>query len=112
MRRRRLPVPCVQTDRRVLKQGEALTFRPHHGVAGHGSARGCNVRNAVVNEADARRLVEQLALCWGASLCLRHEPEIADAYIRSRLDGDWGSEFGTLSSNVNLGFLSRRACPV
>ena len=48
-------MPCVQTDRRVLKQGEALTFRPHHGVAGHGSARGCNVRNAVVNEADARR---------------------------------------------------------
>ena len=65
-----------------------------------------------VDEADARRLVEQLALCWGASLCLRHEPEIADAYIRSRLDGDWGSEFGTLSSNVNLGCLSRRACPV
>jgi putative acyl-CoA dehydrogenase len=65
-----------------------------------------------VDEADARRLVERLALCWGASLCLRHEPEIADAYIRSRLDGDWGSEFGTLSSNVNLGCISRRACPV
>ena len=65
-----------------------------------------------VDEADARRLVEQLALCWGASLCLRHEPEIADAYIRSRLDGDWGSEFGTLSSNVRLDHLARRACAV
>ena len=65
-----------------------------------------------IDEADARRLVEQLALCWGASLCLRHEPEIADAYIRSRLDGDWGSEFGTLSPNVNLGCLAQRACPV
>ena len=65
-----------------------------------------------VDEADARRLVEQLALCWGASLCLRHEPEIADAYIRSRLDGDWGSEFGTLSSNLRLDRLARRACAV
>jgi putative acyl-CoA dehydrogenase len=65
-----------------------------------------------IDEADARRLVEQLALCWGASLCLRHEPASAEAYIRSRLDGDWGSEFGTLSSNVNLGYISRRACPV
>lgn len=62
-----------------------------------------------VDEADARRLVEQLALCWGASLCLRHETEIADAYIHSRLNGDWGSEFGTLSSNLNLGCIARRA---
>ena len=62
-----------------------------------------------VDEADARRLVEQLALCWGASLCLRHETAIADAYIHSRLNGDWGSEFGTLSSNLNLGCIARRA---
>jgi putative acyl-CoA dehydrogenase len=62
-----------------------------------------------VDEADARRLVEQLALCWGASLCLRHETEIADAYIHSRLNGDWGSEFGTLSSNLSLGCIARRA---
>jgi putative acyl-CoA dehydrogenase len=62
-----------------------------------------------VDEADARRLVEQLALCWGASLCLLHETDIADAYILSRLNGDWGSEFGTLSSNLNLGCIARRA---
>jgi putative acyl-CoA dehydrogenase len=62
-------------------------------------------------EADARRLVERLAVLWGASLCLRHEPTIADAYIRSRLDGDWGSEFGTLSSHVDLVALASRAVP-
>ena len=62
-----------------------------------------------VDEADARRLVEQLALCWGASLCLLHETDIADAYILSRLNGDWSSEFGTLSSNLNLGCIARRA---
>ena len=64
-----------------------------------------------IEEAEARRLVEQLAVCWGASLCLRHEPAIADAYVRSRLDGDWGAEFGTLSSQLDLAGLARRACP-
>lgn len=63
-------------------------------------------------EVQARRLVEQLAVCWGASLCLRHEPTIADAYVRSRLDGDWGTEFGTLSVQLDVDGLSRRARPV
>lgn len=62
-------------------------------------------------EAGARRLVEQLAVCWGASLCLRHEPVIADAYVRSRLDGDWGAELGTLSPGLDLAGLAQRACP-
>jgi len=62
-------------------------------------------------EVGARRLVEQLAVCWGASLSLQHEPAIADAYIRSRLDGDWGSEFGTLSSHVDVEAIARRAIP-
>ena len=64
-----------------------------------------------VAEVDARRLVEQMAVCWGACLALRHEPAIADAYIRSRLDGDWGSEFGTLSRHADVAMISRRAVP-
>ena len=67
---------------------------------------------STVSEADARRLVEQLAHCWGASLCLRHEPAIADAYIRSRLNGEWGSEFGSLPSELDLAGLAQRACPI
>ena len=63
-------------------------------------------------EAGARRLVEQLATAWAASLCLRHEPEIADAYLRSRLGGDWGAEFGTLPADTDLVALSARALPV
>ncbi len=66
---------------------------------------------APVDEVDARRLVEQLAVCWGASLCLRHEPAIADAYVRSRLDGDWGTEFGTLNPQLDSPGLARRALP-
>jgi putative acyl-CoA dehydrogenase len=67
---------------------------------------------AVEAEADVRRLVEQLAVCWGASLCLRYEPAIADVYVRSRLDGDWGTEFGTLGGQSDLARLARRACPL
>ena len=63
-------------------------------------------------DGEARRLVEQLAVCWGASLCVRHEPAIADAYMRSRLDGDWGAEFGTLNPQLDLAGLARRACPL
>ena len=37
---------------------------------------------------------------------------IADAYIRSRLDGEWGSEFGSLPSELDLAGLAQRACPV
>jgi len=66
---------------------------------------------APVAETDARRLVEQLAVCWGASLCLRHEPVIADAYVCSRLQGDWGTEFGTLPHGLDLDSLARRAMP-
>lgn len=64
-----------------------------------------------VDERDARRLVEHLATCWGASLCLRHEPVIADAYVRSRLDGGHGAEFGTLGSSVDVETIARRAVP-
>ncbi|MEK9592186.1 MAG: acyl-CoA dehydrogenase family protein [Gammaproteobacteria bacterium] len=63
------------------------------------------------DESEARRLVEQLAVCWGASLCLRHEPVIAGAYIRSRLERDWGAELGTLPRGLNLAEIARRACP-
>ncbi|MEM9653341.1 MAG: DNA alkylation response protein, partial [Actinomycetota bacterium] len=64
-----------------------------------------------VDEAEARRLVEELAHCWGASLCLRHEPVIADAYIRSRIEGDHGQELGSLDGRLNLTELASRAVP-
>ena len=63
------------------------------------------------DEAAARRLVEALATCWAAALCLRHEPVLADAYIRSRLDHDWGSELGTLDPGLDLDRIVRRAVP-
>ena len=63
-------------------------------------------------ETDARRLLELMAKAWSASLLLRHdEPEVADVYIGSRLNGDWGSEFGTLSSAAATETIARLAIP-
>jgi hypothetical protein len=45
----------------------------------------------------ARRLIEQMALIFQASLLLRFgHPAVADAFCASRLTGDWGRAFGTL----------------
>ncbi|MDX2971988.1 acyl-CoA dehydrogenase family protein [Kribbella solani] len=48
-------------------------------------------------EAGVRRLAAQMALCLQGSLLIRHStPEVADAFVASRLAGDWGGVFGTL----------------
>lgn len=48
-------------------------------------------------EAGARRLAARMAVCLQASLLVRHStPEVADAFVASRLAGDWGGVFGTL----------------
>ena len=63
-------------------------------------------------EAGARRLVERMALTWAGSLLVRHgDPAVADAWIASRLDGDHGGLFGTLSPGLDLPGLAARAMP-
>lgn len=53
----------------------------------------------LVLEGTARRLVERIALALQASLVLRYSPvPVVDAFIASRLDGDRGMSFGTLSA--------------
>ncbi|MGW1342132.1 acyl-CoA dehydrogenase family protein [Kribbella sp. NPDC002412] len=48
-------------------------------------------------EAGARRLAARMALCLQASLLIRHStPDVADAFVASRLAHDWGGVFGTL----------------
>jgi len=63
-------------------------------------------------EADARRVVEQLALVLQGSLLVRHAPAVvADAFCASRLGGDWGHSFGTLPRGVDTAALVDRALP-
>src|SRR5207248_10150126 len=54
-------------------------------------------------ESRARRLVEQMALALQGALMVQHAPkEVADAFLRTRLEGDWGHAFGTLPGDVRF----------
>ncbi len=69
-------------------KGKTNNGSPHgHGVAEHA----------------ARELTEKLALALQASLLIRHgSPELAEAFIASRLAGQHGQNFGTLTTGVNV----------
>src|SRR5262249_21912838 len=74
------------------------------------SGQGNTQRDA--NESQARRLAERLALALQASLMIRHaSPEAAHAFVASRLEDDHGSNYGTLSSKVDVSSLVRRIGP-
>jgi len=60
----------------------------------------------------ARRLVEKMALAFQGSLLVRHgNPAVADAFCASRLGGDWGHAFGTLSSATDTAAILGHAFP-
>ncbi len=61
-------------------------------------------------EADARRIVERMALLLQASLLLRHAPTaVADAFCATRLDPDGGRLFGVLPKAADVaGILARQ----
>jgi putative acyl-CoA dehydrogenase len=63
-------------------------------------------------ETRARRIVERLALALQASLLIRHSPpDVADAFVASRLAGDGGRAFGTLPAGTDFGAILERAAP-
>jgi putative acyl-CoA dehydrogenase len=63
-------------------------------------------------ETRARRIVEQLALAWQASLLLQHAPAaVSDAFCAARLDGDSGMAYGTLPASTDFGAIIDRAMP-
>jgi len=72
---------------------------------------------AELSEADAasaafraRELTERLALVLQASLLLQYSPApVADAFVRSRLEGDGGSMYGALPPGVDIGAILARA---
>ena len=69
---------------------------------------------AVLDEVDARRLAQHVALVMQASLLRRHAPDfVFDAFCRSRLDGAnrAGLAFGTLPSSVAFDAILQRAMP-
>lgn len=64
-------------------------------------------------ESSSRRLVERTAIALQGSLVLRHSPVgVADAFISSRIAGDHGICFGTLSPDLQLNEIITRATVV
>jgi putative acyl-CoA dehydrogenase len=60
-------------------------------------------------EVRARRVVEEMAVALQAALMVRHAPDYAaDAFVATRLEGDWGTCFGTLPASVDCAALIRR----
>jgi putative acyl-CoA dehydrogenase len=63
-------------------------------------------------QAEARRLVERLAVLLQAALLVRHgHPAVADAFCASRVAGDRGATFGTLPPGLDLAAIVDGATP-
>ncbi|HET9109651.1 MAG TPA: isovaleryl-CoA dehydrogenase [Ktedonobacterales bacterium] len=63
-------------------------------------------------EVRARRIVELMALTLQASLLARHAPHaVSDAFIASRLGGDWGHSYGALPPGADTRAIVERARP-
>ncbi len=70
------------------------------------------LREAEIAEAQARDLVEQMALVLSAAIVVQQSPPaVADAFCRSRLGGEWGRSFGTLPAGVDVAAILERAFP-
>jgi putative acyl-CoA dehydrogenase len=92
-----------------LEQAKGIDDRLDTAIAG--------TRSAIEESADlefaARRVVEQLATVWAATLLARHgDAPVFEAYVASRLAGDHGSLFGTLPAGAPVEDLLSSAVPV
>ena len=68
--------------------------------------------DAAGEEAEARRLAQDIALAVQAALLCQHAPSfVFDAFCRSRLAADWGHAFGTLPASAEFDALLARAMP-
>jgi putative acyl-CoA dehydrogenase len=64
------------------------------------------------SEPQARYLAEAMALTLQGALLVRHgDAAVADAFVASRLAGDWGHAFGTLPAGIDTAAIVGRATP-
>ena len=58
----------------------------------------------------ARKVAEDISLALQGSLLIRHgHPAVTEAFLASRMAGDWGGAFGTLPTGLDLGPIIERA---
>ena len=74
-------------DKRALEAAAKIAADLHRGVG----------------EQDARSVAERLAVALQASLMVRFSPPaLSDAFVTTRLAGDWGRTFGTLPETLDV----------
>ncbi|HEY2499715.1 MAG TPA: isovaleryl-CoA dehydrogenase [Candidatus Angelobacter sp.] len=92
----------LQTTARTDKRLDSFTASIQEKL-GDKTSNG-SLRGSSEAEHSARELTERLALALQASLLVRHSSSaVADAFIASRLAGQHGQAFGTLSLSANIG---------
>ena len=106
---------------RALRQGEAIVdaltteLAPARGASAVFDRFSAALLQRVADapeEANARRLAQDVALAVQAALLHQHAPGfVFDAFCASRLAGDWGQAFGTLPSGCDVDAIVRRAMP-
>ncbi|WP_433383049.1 acyl-CoA dehydrogenase family protein [Actinoplanes sp. CA-142083] len=70
------------------------------------------LRKIQPEEGQARRIVGRMAVLLQAALLARHAPtEVSDAFLATRLGGDWGHTFGTLPAAADTAAILERAAP-
>ena len=58
----------------------------------------------------ARKIAEDISLALQGSLLVRHgHPAVAEAFLATRMGGQWGAAFGTLPTGLDLAPILERA---
>ena len=58
----------------------------------------------------ARKVAEDISLALQGSLLVRHgHPAVAEAFLATRLGGQWGGAFGTMPAGLDLAPILERA---
>ncbi len=94
---------AVEAILHEIRQGAGAGRRVDAFIAGVESDLNRTMNGVINSEPEARRLAERLALAWQASLMVRHGSSAeADAFVSSRIAGDRGLTFGTLSGGMDI----------
>ncbi|MGD2042705.1 MAG: acyl-CoA dehydrogenase family protein [Acidimicrobiia bacterium] len=91
-----------------LENGSGMDERVDRAIARAADA----ISSATDLEFEARRIVEQMALAWAATLLARHgDEDVFEAFAISRLDENHGALYGTLPHGASITDLLERAVP-
>ncbi|MEO5659253.1 MAG: acyl-CoA dehydrogenase family protein, partial [Polaromonas sp.] len=105
---------------RALRKPDALAALAHELLAARGAhpaldrfAAALRIRiEKMDSQLQARRLAQDVALALQAALLCQSAPSaVADAFCDSRLAGNWGQTFGTLSAGTDFDSIIDRAMP-